>query len=165
MSIFCKEIAQWLFHSQLTSSIVFKRNAFLASGTTLSSTLQTTETIKWSSTVGFSPCMTKTTKAHKSREARERVWKEKRMPSIPFHCIKSTCSLSTGGELTINPDDERVIYNCSADERSWPSNLEMGWVIWLGDDKIWFWGEQKTTVITKQAGVWCRRGVAGGGVG
>jgi hypothetical protein len=88
------------------------------------------------------------------------------MPSIPFHCIKFTRSLSTSdGEMTINPDDERVIDNWGADERSWPSNLEMGWGIWLGDDKFWFGGEQKTTVITEQAGVWCRRGVAGGGVG
>jgi hypothetical protein len=52
----------------------------------------------------------------------------------------------------VNPDDERVIDNCGADERSWPSNLEMGWGIWLGDSKIWFWGKQKTTVITEQAG-------------
>jgi hypothetical protein len=38
------------------------------------------------------------------------------------------------------------------EERSWPSNFEMGWGIWLGHEKNWFWGEQKTRVITKQAG-------------
>jgi hypothetical protein len=59
------------------------------------------------------------------------------MPSIPFHCIKFTRSLSTDdGEMTINLDDERIIDNRGADERSWPSNLEMGWGIWLGDAKI-----------------------------
>jgi hypothetical protein len=45
-------------------------------------------------------------------------------------------------------------------EVSWPSNLEMGWGIWLGYDQIWFWGRQKTTVIGEQAGGWCRRGDA-----
>jgi hypothetical protein len=81
------------------------------------------------------------------------------MPSIPFHWIKFTRSLSTDDEeMTINPDHERVIDNCGADKRSWPSNLEMGWGIWLGDGKIQFWGKQKKTVITKQAGC----GVEGG---
>jgi hypothetical protein len=40
--------------------------------------------------------------------------------------------------MTIIPDGERVIDIFGAEERSWPSNLEMGWGIWLGDDKIWF---------------------------
>jgi hypothetical protein len=142
--------------SLLASSIVFKRNASSASGTRLLSTLQPTrQTIK--STVCFSPCMTKTTKAHESRESSKQASKrariEKRTPSIPFHCIKFIRSLSTDdGEMTINPDNERVIDNCGADERSWPSNLEMRWGIWLGDGKIWFLGKQKTTVITEQAG-------------
>jgi hypothetical protein len=62
----------------------------------------------------------------------------------------------------MNRDDERVIDDCGADERSWPSNLEMGWGIWLGDDKIWFWGEQKTNDGYHRAGRgvcrwrWCR---------
>ena len=89
----------------------------------------------------------------------------KTTPKEPFLMIRSALSEMTVGEMTINLEDERVIDNCGADERSWPSNLEMGWGIWLGDDKIWFWGEQKTTVITEQAGWGCQRGVAGGGVG
>jgi hypothetical protein len=70
-------------------------------------------------------------------QASKRARKETRMPSIPFHCIKFTRSLSTDNrEMTINLDDERIIDNCGADEKSWPSNLEMGWGIWLGDGKI-----------------------------
>jgi hypothetical protein len=34
------------------------------------------------------------------------------------------------------------------------SNLEMAGGVWLGDDKIWLWGEQNTAVIGEQAG-WC----------
>jgi hypothetical protein len=72
----------------------------------------------------------------------------------------------TDREMTIDSEDERVIDNWARTEVSWPSNLEMGWGIWLGDDKIWFWGRQKMTVIIcEQVGVWCRLGVATCGVG
>jgi hypothetical protein len=41
----------------------------------------------------------------------------------------------------------------------WRSNFEKhGWGIWLGDEIILFWGEQKAAVIGERAG----RGAAGG---
>jgi hypothetical protein len=55
--------------------------------------------------------------------------------------------------------EESLIDNCGTDG-SWPSNLEMGWGIWLGDDKIWFWGRQHRTAINERAGLGCRQGVA-----
>jgi hypothetical protein len=55
------------------------------------------------------------------KQASERARKEKRKPSIRF-----THSSSTGGEMTINPDDERVIDNCGADERRKKLAVELG---------------------------------------
>jgi hypothetical protein len=66
----------------------------------------------------------------------------------------------TNVKMTINPNDERVILIIARHgvDVSWPSNFEMRWGIWLGEDKICFGGRQKTTVISEQAGC----GVDGG---
>jgi hypothetical protein len=39
------------------------------------------------------------------------------------------------------------------------------WVFWGGFVNFCFGAQKNTAVITEQAGVWCRRGVATGGVG
>ncbi len=89
-------------------------------------------------------------------QASKRARKETRMPSIPFHWIKFTRSLSTDdGEMTINPDDERVIDTVvvartkEVGRRTWRWDGGFGW----GVVKFSFGASKKRRLSPSRQGV------------